>query len=100
MPGRDDFFWFKDTFHREIEAATAGTPFTLDMLAAIAAQETGHIWGPLHDELSVDELLEICVGDTLDGDRGRKAFPTTKAELIQAPRGQEMFDIAHESLVK
>ena len=100
MPNRDDFRWFKETFHREIEAAIADTPFSLDMLAAIAAQETGHIWGTLRDKLSLAELLEICVGDTLDADKGRSAFPKTKADLVAAPRGEEMFRIAHEALVK
>ena len=43
MPNRDDFFWFKQTFHRDIERAVMNTPFSLDMVTAIAAQETGHI---------------------------------------------------------
>ena len=60
------------------DACTAGG--TANMLAAIAAQETGHIWGTVRDTLSLPELLEICVGDTLDADRGRSAFPKTKAE--------------------
>ncbi|HTF70302.1 MAG TPA: hypothetical protein VK638_47260 [Edaphobacter sp.] len=46
-----------------------------------------------------DEILEICVGDTLDEDRGRRAFPRSKAQLIAAPQGQAMFDIAHQALV-
>ncbi|HYP08250.1 MAG TPA: hypothetical protein VER03_18595, partial [Bryobacteraceae bacterium] len=67
---------------------------------AIAAQETGHIWGRLNGVLSVAEILEICVGDTLDADKGRKAFPKTKDELVSAPRGDEMFTIAHDALVQ
>ena len=99
MPSRDDFVWFKETFQGDIEPAIAGTPFTVDLLAAIAAQETGHIWAPLRDRLPVSELLEICVGDTLDEDKGRRAFPRTKADLVAAPRGAEMFAIAHAALV-
>jgi hypothetical protein len=99
MPTREHFQWFKTTFHSQIEPALAGTPFSLDLLAAIAAQETGHIWGPLHDTLALDTLLEICVGDTLDADKGRKAFPKTKDELVAANLGQDMFRIAHEALV-
>ena len=99
MPNRDDFRWFKDTFHAKIQPVINGTPFTLDLLAAIAAQETGHIWGSLHDTLDLNTLLAICVGDTLDADKGRRAFPKTKADLIAVPRGQEMFDIAREALV-
>jgi hypothetical protein len=100
MPTRDDFAWFKQTFHRQIEPAIAGTPFTLDLLAAIAAQETGHIWASLRHKLPLDELLEVCVGDTLDADRGRVAFPKTKADLIAVARGEDMFRVAREALVK
>src|SRR5882672_10600843 len=100
MPDRDDFLWFKETFHREVEAAVANTPFSLDLVTAVAAQETGHIWGTLRNKLDLDKLLEICVGDTLDADKGRSAFPKTKADLVAAPRGEEMFQIAHEALVK
>lgn len=100
MLDRDDFRWFKQTFHRQIAAAVAPTPFSLDLLAAIAAQETGHIWSTLRDKVSLPELLEICVGDTLDADKGRAAFPKTKADLVAAPRGEEMFRIAHDALVR
>jgi hypothetical protein len=100
MPNRDAFRFFKDTFHAKITPAISGTPFTLDLLAAIAAQETGHIWGSLHTKLDLNTLLAICVGDTLDADGGRSVFPKTKAELIGAPRGQDMFDIAREALVQ
>ena len=100
MPDRDDFVWFKQTFLGEIEPAIQGTPFTLDLLAAIAAQETGHIWASLRDTMPLPDLLEICVGDTLDADRGRSAFPRTKADLVAEPRGDEMFAIAHEALVR
>ena len=99
MPNRDAFQWFKSTFHDRISPALAGTPFSVDLIAALAAQETGHIWGPLHDTLAVDTLLEICVGDTLDADKGRKAFPKTRDELMAAARGQEMFQLAHDALV-
>lgn len=99
MVDRDDIRWFKETFHRQIDAAIADTPFSLDLLAALAAQETGHIWGALRDKLGPAELLEICVGDTLDADKGRVAFPKTRADLVAAPRGEEMFAIAHEALV-
>jgi hypothetical protein len=99
MVDRDDIRWFKETFHRQIDAAIEGTPFSLDLLTALAAQETGRIWGELHDELDLDELLAICVGDTLDADKGRTAFPKTRADLVAASRGEEMFAIAHQALL-
>src|SRR5262245_55672049 len=99
MPSRQAFEWFKSTFHAQLEPALAGTPFSLDLLVAIAAQETGDVWGPLHDKLPLATLLEICVGDTLDSDRGRRSFPRTRDELMAATHGGDMFRIAHDALV-
>lgn len=39
--------WFKKTFNKHLQAVVRGTPFSVDMLAAIAQQETGYIWGTL-----------------------------------------------------
>ena len=47
MPNAADMKWFKDNFQAEIEAAIANTPFTVDLLVAVACQETGHIWSKL-----------------------------------------------------
>lgn len=100
MPKADDIRWFKKQFGEEVEAALEDTPFDLDMIVAIACQETGHIWSTLRRKnMGVDRILALCVGDTLDADKGRKAFPQTKADLIAVPRGQEMFDIARKALV-
>lgn len=100
MPDADDIRWFKKQFGEEIEAALDDTPFDLDMIVAIACQETGHVWSTLRRKnMRADRILALCVGDTLDADKGRKAFPQIKADLIAAPRGQEMFDIARKALV-
>jgi hypothetical protein len=71
----------------------------VDLLIAIAAQETGGIWAPLRKKLGVDALLEICVGDVLDADAGRAAFPRTRAALEAVASGPEMFRVAREALV-
>lgn len=89
--------WFKEQFRSKIEVAIAGTPFSLDMLTAIALQETYYIWGKLYLTLSVDEVLKLCVGDTIDAP-DRSAFPKNKAALLSVNKGQEMFDIAREAL--
>ena len=100
MPNEEDIRWFKEQFHLEIEAAIQNTPFNLDMLTAIACQETGHIWGVLRKrDLSQAQILALCVGDTLDANKGRKAFPQTKADLVAKPNGARMFDIARQALV-
>lgn len=100
MPDADDIRWFKRQFHTQIESALAETPFDLDMIVAVACQETGHIWSILRNkQLTTAQIVALCVGDTLDADKGRKAFPRTKADLVAKPRGQEMFDIARKALV-
>lgn len=104
MPNARDIEWFKDNFGAEIKAAVAGGPFDLDMVTAIACQETGHIWQRLRKEtpaLSRERILALCVGDTIDakpGGGGRRAFPKNKAALVAQPRGQEMFIIARKAL--
>jgi hypothetical protein len=99
MPTREAIRWFKTNFHAKVDAAVQGTPFTLDLVTAIACQETGHIWGTLRDRMNPDEVLALCVGDTLDADKGRKAFPKTKADLLQARNGDAMFGLARKCLV-
>lgn len=99
MPTTKAIRWFKTQFQPQIQKAIQGTPFTVDLLTAIACQETGSIWGRLHDKMEVKQLLAICVGDTLDAPK-RSAFPRDKAALVKHPRGQEMFELAHEALVE
>jgi hypothetical protein len=100
MPTVNAIRWFKEQFQDSINAAVEGTPFTLDLLTGIACQETGYIWNTLRKKMSTADVLRLCVGDTLDFDKGRKAFPRTRADLVAKPNGQEMFDIAHEALVE
>ena len=101
MASRDDIHWFKEHFATRIAAAVAGTPFDVDMLTAVACQESGELWGKMrHDAaLPVDRIVALCCGDTLDADRGRSAFPRFKADLIAANNGQRMFDIARQALL-
>ncbi len=100
MPNSADILWFKTQFQPSIDAAVAGTPLTVDFLAALACQETGEIWPLLRRRnLPVDRVLALCVGDTLDADKGRTAFPRTRADLVAAPHGRDMFAIARQALV-
>jgi hypothetical protein len=100
MPAAKDIGWFKQQFNDAIARAVRGTPYSVDMLTAIACQETGYIWEVLRTKnLSVDRILELCVGDTLDYDKGRRAFPQTKDQLVAKQSGGDMFAIAHQALV-
>jgi hypothetical protein len=103
MPTSQDALWFKTEFQPQIEAQLAGTPFSVDMITAFACQETGEIWPALRRQgLPTARILELCVGDTIDASPtggGRRAFPKTKAELLGAPAGDRMFQIARQGLV-
>jgi len=103
MPNRQDVIWFKSQFQPQIEAAIAGTPFSVDMITAFACQETGEIWPALRRQgLPTSRILELCVGDTIDASPtggGRRAFPKNKAELLQAAQGDRMFEVARQGLV-
>jgi hypothetical protein len=103
MPNTIDIAWFKENFRTQIEAQLVGGPFSLDLLAAIACQETGYLWQKLRKkpQLNIQRILELCVGDTIDGagERGRKAFPRNKADLLSHSNGQAMFDIGRQALI-
>jgi hypothetical protein len=93
--------WFKNTFNKHLRAVIIRTPFSVNLLAAIAQQETGYIWARLVErKLPTRKILSLCVGDTLDADRGRNAFPKTKSDLLAAPQGDKMFAIARQALVE
>jgi hypothetical protein len=102
MPTADDIRWFKQQFSSQIEAALPGTPFDLDMIVAIACQETGYIWAILRKKnLPLAGVVALCVGDTIDykgPHQGRQAFPRNKDALVAKPNGQLMFDIARKAL--
>jgi hypothetical protein len=99
MPTKQAVTWYKQNFGAQTKAAVQDTPFSADLIVAIACQETGGTWNTLRQkELPLDRILELCVGDTLDAPN-RSAFPKTKGDLLAVAKGQEMFDLAHQALV-
>jgi hypothetical protein len=94
----DAIAWFKKTFADQINHKIDGTPFTLNLVTAIAMQETYYVWGNFYKTLAVPELLKICVGDTIDAPN-RSQFPKNKAELLAADKGEKMFAIARQALI-
>ncbi|WP_097164396.1 hypothetical protein [Enterobacter sp. CC120223-11] len=100
MASKDDIRWFKDNFGSRIQAATVGSVFDVDMLTAVACQETGELWSAMrHKGLAADKIVALCCGDTLDADKGRKAFPQTKTSLLKVQKGDAMFEIARNALL-
>ena len=94
MAIKDEIKWFKEQFAQDILPVLAGTPLSFDLICAIAFQESGELWSKLRLHLPREEVLRLCVGDTLD----RSAFPKNKNALIAAKDGQRMFDLAHQLL--
>jgi hypothetical protein len=97
MSIKDDIIWFKDQFQSDILAAIDDTPFRLELLVAIALQETGYLWRNIYKRESLARTLELCVGDTI-GSPDRKAFPVDRVALEAKPKGKEMFQIARKAL--
>ena len=89
--------WFKQKFGPKIKSAFRGSPFDLDLAVAIALQETYYIWGTIYKTQPLDEVLKVCVGDTIDAP-SRSAFPKNRQELEAYPQGKAMFKVAREAL--
>lgn len=91
----EDISWFKQQFQDDIQAAIDDTLFSIELIIAIALQETGYLWRNIYKRETVAKTLELCVGDTVSG---RTAFPKDKSELLSKPNGDKMFEIAREAL--
>lgn len=98
MTTREAIQWFKQTFPEKLTLATSNTPYSIDLLCAIAFQETGYIWSNMISKLPLNQITLLAVGDTLDAPN-RSAFPKNKQALLAVPNGDAMFNIARESLV-
>ena len=95
---KEGMAWFKSNFAAAIREGVKGTPFTVDMLTAVAVQETFEIWGRAFKTKSVADVLAVCVGDILDAPkRDSEAFPQNRAVLEKAPNGVKMFQIARQA---
>ena len=101
MASSADILWFKTHFAAAIDQAVRGSVFDVDMLTAIACQETGELWGTMRHNpgLTPTQIAALCCGDTLDADKGRSAFPRNKADLLAVPKGPQMFAIARQALL-
>lgn len=98
----DGMAWFKQQFGAPIGQSLQNLPFTLDLLTAIAVQETFEVWGRLFNAAPPKPLAEIlfdCVGDPLDAADGRGTWPADRAALEAWPQGDKMFQIGHQALI-
>ncbi len=97
---QDAMIWMNATFGAEIDAALAGTPIPKKLLIAIGIQETYYIWAKMYKTATPEEVLAICVGDTIDHPKRATAWPKNRTELEQHPRGKQMFAVAREALLR
>ena len=102
MPDSTDILWFKNQFERA------------DRGRALPARRSRSTCSPpsparrpatsgrrCAQDLPLDRILALCVGDTLDARQGpQRLSADTKADARSPqPRGEEMFDIARQALV-
>ena len=99
MTTKESITWFKTTFSAKLQSSVKNTPYSIDLLCAMAFQETGYIWSNMVGKLSLAEIALLAVGDTLDSPK-RNAFPKNKTDLLSQTNGAAMFDIARDCLVK
>lgn len=75
--------WMKSNFGAKLQAASTGTPFSIDLLCAIVCQETAYFWVGLINSLPAQTIVERCVLDA-SGDypgTSRSVFPRNTAEF-------------------
>ena len=82
--------WLETHYGEKCAAATEGTPFTKELLYAIACQETAIYFYDWTKDYTPGEVLGRCVFDASgDANGTRKAFPKNTAEFI-ARYGQDV----------
>lgn len=75
--------WLLSHFHINIEQAIEGTDFTVNLICAIACQETAQRWLLWIDKYDPETILQRCVFDA-SGDfpnTSRSAFPKNAADF-------------------
>lgn len=96
MVDKADIAWFRQQFEAAIAPEIDGTPLSLDLIAAIACQETGYLWHNLRTKVgSTGDVLYLCVGDTIDAP-GRDAFPHNRQQLEALDPA--LFTVARQAL--
>lgn len=75
--------WIKQHFGAAIETVLHGTAYDINLVLAIAAQETAYRWLLWIDKYSVDTILSRCIGDASGDFHGthRSAFPKNAGEF-------------------
>ena len=92
--------WLELHYSAQCEAATQDTPFTKELLYAIACQETAIYFYDWSKDHTPDEVLGRCVFDASGDVNGtRRAFPKNTAAFIEK-YGQEIANMLIEEANK
>lgn len=85
--------WLNMHFGDKVTALVAGTPYTKELIYAIACQETACVWYHWISDHTPDEVLGRCVFDASgDANGTREAFPRNTAAFIEK-MGQPLADM-------
>ncbi|MDX0009828.1 SH3 domain-containing protein [Sinorhizobium meliloti] len=95
---QDAMIWMNHTFGPDMDAAAAGTPIPRKLLIAIGIQETFYIWAKMYKTARPEDVLSVCVGDTIDFPTRQSAWPKNRSELEAHPKGHAMFKVARTAL--
>lgn len=96
---QDAMVWMNKNFGAEMDATVKNTPITKSLLIAIGIQETYYIWAKMYKTAAKPEdVLAVCVGDTIDFPNRSSAWPKNRADLEAHPKGKEMFKVARAAL--
>jgi hypothetical protein len=76
---REAMKWMNDKFGPTIDAVAVDTPITRKLIIAIGIQQTFYIWQRIHRTAALEDVLALCVGDTLDFPSHATAWPKNKA---------------------
>ncbi len=95
---QDAMIWLNQNFGGDIDAALAGAPIPKNLMIAIGIQETYYIWAKMYKTATPEEILAICVGDTIDFPRRSTAWPKNRVELEKHSQGKAMFKVARAAL--
>lgn len=97
---KDAMIWMNNQFGADIEKALKGTPIPKKLVIAIGIQETYYIWAKIYKTASVNDVLAVCVGDTIDFPKRKSAWPKNRKELEAHPKGKDMFALARAALLR
>lgn len=80
-------FWMRQHFDAQIREVVAGTPWNVELIIAIACQETAYKWLHWIKDYSPEVILARCVFDTSGEpefpDAPRSAFPKTRFDFVE-----------------